>query len=64
MCSSSNQGVKIIASFEERAVSFCTSGDTDQSGKASRSANEEIRPLATFVDSVEAVFKQLHHKTN
>ena len=45
---SRNLVVKIIASFEDRAVSFCTSSDTDQSGKASRSANVGIRHLATF----------------
>src|SRR5262245_4472367 len=49
---SRNLGVKIIASFEDRAVPLNTPAGVDRSGKASRSANEGIRLLAAFEDDV------------
>jgi hypothetical protein len=49
---SKNVGVKVIASFEDRAIPLSTPASEDRTGNASRSANEGIRLLAAFEDDV------------
>ena len=50
---SRNQGVQIIAAFEDRAVPLNTSAGMDRAGQASRSANEGIHLFAAFEDDVQ-----------
>jgi hypothetical protein len=50
---SRNQGVQIVAAFEDRAIPLNSPADMDRSGQASRSANDGIRFLAEFADYVQ-----------
>jgi len=50
---SRNQGVQIIACFEDRAILLNTPVGMDETSRALRSANEGIRHLADFEDDVQ-----------
>lgn len=50
---SSNQGVEIIAEFEDRAIPLSAQGGQDWSRQPSHSANEGIRHLADFESVVQ-----------